>query len=221
MCALALVLAGLVPAHAQQDRESALGAQMAAEIRKQMSVVSDPATRLYISELVTKLAGRDYPITLEVIDTHSSDEPTEPLWLVGHYVFVPTALIRNARDESELAGMLAHTLAHESRRDWIRFDSAGPIPLYVIGREGTLKNEFNADAEAARSMQKAGYDPAALLRYVSRLHASDTGRIAALEKVVQDLRAPTDTVVDTSGFQRIQEKYRPVERPRVRPTLLR
>ena len=223
MCALALVIAALVPAQAQQDREAALGAQMAAQLRERMPVVNDTGTRFYVSELVTKLAGRDYPITLEIVDTHSSDEPTEPLWLIGHYVFIPTALIRDVRDESELAGMLAHTLAHESRRDWIRVENSVTMRLYMIGSEGPVpmqiplgfrrdpRVEYDADAGAVKAMQKAGYDPAALLRYVSRLHASDTNRIEALGNVIQEMPAASPAVLDTSGFQRIQQKYRPAD----------
>ena len=237
MCAVALVVVALVPLWAQDTREALVGAQMAKELRKQMPIVKEPATRLYISELVSKLAGRDYPIDLEIIDSRSGGEPSEPLWIIGHYVFVPTALIRNARDESELAGMLAHTLAHEANHDSLRVDRGvggiATIPLYAIGSEASFRMniriaqrnetlEIVADAVAAKSMQKSGYDPAALLRYVTREHGDEAERIAALEKSLQELQARPATVLDTSTFQRIQEKYPPPDKPRTSvPTLLR
>jgi len=205
---------------------------MSQEIVKSATLIPDPAVRAYVSELATKLGGRNLLLTLQVTDTDRG-RSHEPIWLPGGYMFISADLIRAARTESEFAGMMAHALAHEVGDDSRRIAETTPmgtIPFVFVGsadgsefmpRAYTARArpfELEADASAARMMLAAGYDPIALFDYLSRVEPRDNERMEALTKAIADLTPPPDpVVVDSSDFRKIQERL--TKPPRVRPTI--
>ncbi len=103
--------------------------------------VSDPAVNVYIDRLGQRLAGQlnqvDWKFAVIRDDTGGSTH--EPLSLPGGYIFIPASLIESANDEAELAGMLAHSMAHIANRDSMRMAAAeqaaspSSIPLIAVG----------------------------------------------------------------------------------------
>jgi predicted Zn-dependent protease len=224
------ISAQMPPPDAQQ---AALGAQMSAEIAKSATLIPDPFVRAYVSELASRLAGRNLLLTLQVMDSDQG-RTHEPIWLPGGYMFVSADLIRSARNESEFAGMVAHALAHEIGDDPRRIAEAlrpWAIPLYMAGSAadgpafaplGYMARarpfELAADASAARMMLAAGYDPVALFDYLSRVGPRDNERVDALTKAIAELAPPRDAVVvDSSDFRNVQERL--AKSPHIRPTL--
>jgi predicted Zn-dependent protease len=196
-------------------KEAALGEQMSRSIRAQARIVQDPAVRGYVSRLATRLAGPNVLLTLDVTDD-DQNLTHEPLWLPGGYVFVSGALIRTARDESEFAGMFAHALAHEIGHDTARMSADAIAPVFVAGSPlpqalaaRRRPFELEADALAVRMTAAVGYDPEAFARYISRVDAADTERIAALRKAIRELPAQEVAVIDSSEFQRVRERLMP------------
>src|ERR1035438_3249034 len=142
-------------------------------------------------------AARDLAYTFELVD----DDQTwihEAAAFPGGPVFVPSSLILAAADEDELAGMLAHAIAHIALRQFTREQTKGQIvkyatiPLIYMGgwngyaiRQGAAlavpigflafqrKNELESDQVAARILAAAGYDPQALARYIERVQPAD------------------------------------------------
>ena len=115
----------------------------------------------------------------------------------GGFLFVPASLILAVKDEDELAGMLAHAIAHVASRDGARqatraeLVNGSNVPIIYMGgwtdyaiRQGQSlavpigflqmwrKCELDADRLAASKMPAAGYDPGALARYIDREQAS-------------------------------------------------
>jgi len=151
----------------------------------------------------------------------------------GGILFVPASLILAAKDEDELAGMLAHAIAHVASRDGARqatraqlMDIAMPAP-YMGGWTMELgllrmwrKRELDADRLAASKMAAAGYDPGALARYLDREQASydeyspkmysmlprRAQRIEAIQSVIDTLPARTYPARD--AFSAFQEQVR-------------
>jgi predicted Zn-dependent protease len=217
LAALATALAAQAPS--ADSKEAALGAQMSAEIAKGATLIPDPYVRAYVSELAAKLAGRNLLLTLQITDSDRG-RTHEPIWLPGGYMFISADLIRAARSESELAGMLSHALAHEVANDPRRIAETSPaeIPIYLgnmpdeaLAPRGYTARvrpfELEADASAARMMLAAGYDPVALLDYLSRIEPRDNERMDALTKAIAELALPSEpVVVDSSGFRKIQER---------------
>jgi predicted Zn-dependent protease len=155
-----------------KEKELALGAALASEFRKHSTVVSDPRPEA----LVRKLAGdfSPYPWRVEVVAENLGGSTHEPTYFPGGYLFVPEALLTAARDEAELAAMLAHGMAHVIERHALRHSTGipafigagGPLPLGMSREQREW--EGAADRRAVALLTAAGYDPAALKAYIGR-----------------------------------------------------
>jgi hypothetical protein len=103
-----------------REKEAALGAQLAAQVRSQSSVIDDARIGGYVARVGNKLAAalpdRGIQHTFTVVDRNLGGSTNEPLALPGGYVFVPANLLLAARSEDELSGMLAHAIAHIAAR---------------------------------------------------------------------------------------------------------
>lgn len=182
------------------EKEKALGAQLAAEYRRQAREIDAPPVNAYLDELGQRLAAQSpatgFTYTFELVDddqTWIHEAPAFP----GGPVFVPASLVLAAADEDELAGMLAHAIAHIATRQQTRELTKGQIvnqatiPLinmggpsgYAIRQGATLlplafvafqrKGELESDQIAVRILASAGYPPQALARYIERVQPPD------------------------------------------------
>jgi predicted Zn-dependent protease len=215
-----------------QEKEAALGAGLAKDILRRTTPIESSTVREYVTSLGRQLAsqlpdtGLNWTFT-PVLDAEGG-RTNEPIAVPGGFVFVSARLILEARDEAEFAGMLAHAMVHVSERHGFRaatrgqIANLGSIPLIFVGGwaspVGFLKSyqpfELEADRLAVRMMDDAGYDPAALLRYLDR-SSPPADRRAALEQAIQAL-PPATYSSPNEEFQGIQEEVRrlmPVRRP--------
>src|ERR1035437_5130373 len=183
------------------EKEKALGAQLAAEYRRQARVLDSTSVNAYLDELGQRLAAQPpatgFTYTFELVD----DDETwihEAAAFPGGPVFVPASLILAAADEDELAAMLAHAIAHIATRQETRQMTRGQMmnqasmPLIMMGgwngyaiRQGSAlavplgflsfqrKNELESDQLAVGILAAAGYDPQALARYIERVQPAD------------------------------------------------
>jgi len=177
------------------EKERGLGAQLAQHYRKEATVLESPALLGRIEAIAGTLIPADskFTYTFALVD---STEKEEPVTLPGGFVFVPSGLIRAAQHTDELAGMLAHSIAHIEARHGTKqatkseMLNQATIPLIYIGglpgnavplglQEFVRKQDLEADQLAARMMQSHGYSPARLAGYVERLQPGSP-RSAAL-----------------------------------------
>ena len=105
------------------EKEAALGAQLALQIRRQTTPLGINRVDNYVEGLGRQLAAQ-MPNAPEnwnftVIRDPRGGSLHEPLSLSGGYIFVPAQLIPAAENEAEFAGMLAHSVAHVAERQWI------------------------------------------------------------------------------------------------------
>jgi membrane-associated protease RseP (regulator of RpoE activity) len=90
----------------------------------------------------------------------------------GVTVTVNAGVIDYARDDAELAAVLAHEFAHNILRHRLRLNSAGVSRGFLgIGRDSRAirETEIEADRLSVYLMERAGYDPAAAVRLWTRL----------------------------------------------------
>ena len=161
------------------DREAAVGAQLAAEIRRQTTVLDVPGVHEYVQcvarRIETHLPDAERGWELSLIQDDSGGSTREPLAIPRRRLFVSAHLLLAVRNEAELAGMLAQAMARGTET---RAGSA-PVWIGVLGSDdrelapiGNLKrireSRLRADSRATAIMAAAGYDPAALVDYIGR-----------------------------------------------------
>jgi predicted Zn-dependent protease len=182
------------------EKERALGEQLAKEYRAQATLIEQPDLRSRIEALGRSLLPPDsnFRYTFEL--TASDDTLLqEPAAFPGGFVFIPSGLILAAQNNDELAGMIAHAIAHiEARHGTKRATKTqiveqAAVPLIYMGgwtgyamRQnmalsiplGMLKSvraqELDADLIAARLMSAAGFQPAHLAHYIERVQPADS-----------------------------------------------
>lgn len=96
--------------------EQELGRKFEVLVRSRMPLIEDPEVKTYIQSLVSRLEKamppQPFPFNANVV-LH----PTMNAFAVpGGYVFVHTGLVMQLEHEAELAGVLAHEMAHVTQR---------------------------------------------------------------------------------------------------------
>ena len=97
------------------EKEIQLGAQYAQQIEQTARLVEDPVVNEYVDglgQLIVKNSDAKVPFVIRVLDS----EEVNAFALPGGYFFVNKGLILEAEDEAELAGVMAHEIAHVTAR---------------------------------------------------------------------------------------------------------
>src|SRR5512146_1395032 len=188
------------------ENEIALGKQLAQEVERQGKIIDDPIIAEYVNRVGQNLVRNSdakVPFTIKVLDS----EEVNAFALPGGFFFVNSGLILKAESEAELAGVMAHEIAHVAARHGTRQATRGEIinyatiPLIFMGgwtgyaiRQGVsvaiplgfLKFsrgfEREADMLGLQYMYKAGYDPTAMVDFFEKLQTTEKhqpGTIAA------------------------------------------
>src|SRR6202007_2885757 len=152
------------------------------------------------------------PFTIKVIDS----EDVNAFALPGGFFFVNSGLILKADSEAELAGVMAHEIAHVAARHGTRQATRGEIanlatiPLIFMGgwdgygiRQaasimvpvGFLKFsrgfESEADMLGLEYMYKTGYDPTAFVDFFEKIETLEKRKPGTVSKVFST-HPPTD-----------------------------
>ena len=192
------------------DKEIALGRQYSAEVERQLKLVNDPVVTEYVNRVaqnIVRNSDAKVPFTVKVVD---SDE-VNAFALPGGFLYVNTAVLTAADEEAELAGVLAHEIAHVaarhaaesmSKQNAVGLASIGLV--FVGGAAGvgareaaglglpltflkfTRSQEAEADYLGAQYMWKAGYDPSAMLSFFEKLQAKEKANRATVSTLFTD-----------------------------------
>src|ERR687894_742924 len=113
------------------EKEVALGRQLAAEVDRQAKFVDDPTVTEYVNRVGQNLvlhSDAKIPFTIKVID---SDE-VNAFALPGGFFFVNRGLILAADNEAELAGVMAHEIAHVAARHAMENQAKATLAEYGL-----------------------------------------------------------------------------------------
>src|ERR1700758_3878815 len=108
------------------EKEIALGKQLAQEVERQAKIIDDPVIAEYVNRVgqnIVRNSDAKVPFTIKVVDT----EEVNAFALPGGFFFVNSGLILKAESESELAGVMAHEIAHVAARHGTRQATRGEI----------------------------------------------------------------------------------------------
>jgi hypothetical protein len=98
------------------EHEIAMGKQYAQQVEQTSRMVDDPVVLEYVNRTGQNLVNNSdckVPFTIKVIDT----DEVNAMALPGGFFYVNSGLILRAQEESELAGVMAHEIAHVSADD--------------------------------------------------------------------------------------------------------
>jgi hypothetical protein len=188
------------------EGEIRMGKQYAQMVESSSKMVTDPVITEYVNRIGQNLvrnSDAQVPFTIKVID---ADE-INAFALPGGFFYVNTGLILAADEEAELAGVMAHEIAHvcarHATRSLTRYQWAniGTIPLIFVGggigyavRSAaglalpmsflTFSREFEAQADylGLQYMYKAGYDPNAFIAFFEKIQAQEKKKPGTLSK---------------------------------------
>src|ERR1700686_124257 len=108
------------------EKEIALGKGLANEVERSAKIIDDPVISEYVNRVGQNLVRNSdakVPFTIKVIDS----EDVNAFALPGGFFFVNSGLILKADNEAELAGVMAHEIAHVAARHGTRQATRGEI----------------------------------------------------------------------------------------------
>ena len=99
-----------------QNDEAQIGRAIMRDIRQSGQVIEDPLITEYVNEIGNRIGAQsndgDFSFTFFVID----DPRINAFALPGGYIGIHTGLLEATRSEDELAGVIAHEIAHVTQR---------------------------------------------------------------------------------------------------------
>jgi predicted Zn-dependent protease len=191
-----------------QEKEMQIGRQLAMEVEQQAKMVDDPIVTEYINRVGQNIvlhSDAKVPFTIKVID---SDE-VNAFALPGGYFFVNKGLILAADNEAELAGVMAHEIAHVAARHAMENQGKGTFLQYGLlagillsgGIAGSvLQNtagltqalafskfsrsaEVEADKLGVQYLYASGYDPTAMSTMFEKLASQNKKKPGTIAKL--------------------------------------
>lgn len=203
------------------EKEIALGRQLAAEVERQVKLVDNPIINEFVNRVGQNLvrnSDAQVPFTFKVIE----DDTINAFALPGGFVFVNTGVILSADDEAELAGVMAHEIAHVTARHGTENQTKGQIinlatiPLVFLGgmagygiRQAAgfaipmqfMKFSRGAEEEAdylgIQYAYKTGYDPGAAVSFFQKVQARETAKPGTISSLFMSHPPTEDRIKKT------------------------
>lgn len=199
------------------EKEVRLGRELAAEVDRQAKFIDDPVITEYVNRVgqnVVLHSDAKVPFTIKVID---SDE-VNAFALPGGFFYVNKGLVLAADNEAELAGVMAHEIAHVAARHALENNKKAELTQYAIlipaiifggglgqliyqgggfaALLGFMKFSRGAEEEAdklgVQYMYAAGYDPTAMATMFEKLEAKNKKKPGFISKLFATHPAPPE-----------------------------
>lgn len=183
-----------------------MGKQYSQMVDSSSKFVTDPVVTEYVNRLGQNLvrnSDAQVPFSFKIIDS----DVVNAMSLPGGFVYVDSATILAADGEAELAGVMAHEIAHVCARHATRqltrsqYANFATIPLIFVGggigyaayeAAGlalpltflSFQRSFEAEADylGLQYMYKAGYDPQSFVSFFEKLQAMEKQKPGTLSK---------------------------------------
>ncbi len=190
------------------DTDIKIGKQYAMMVEQNAKMIQDPVITEYVNRIGQNLVRNSdakVPFTIKVIDS----DQINAFALPGGFFYVNSGLILAADGEAELAGVMAHEIAHVCARHATRemtranYAQIATTPLmFVINSWGVYEAtnialglampmafmkfsrsfESEADYLGLEYMYKAGYDPQSFISFFEKVEAKEKKQPGILSK---------------------------------------
>ncbi len=215
-------------------QERQLGLRLAREVEREVPILYDPVVSEYVNRMGQNLVrqiGSQMAFTIKVIDSPDVNAFALP----GGFLFVNTGMVRSAHSEAELAGVLAHEIAHVVARHGTRQATRSQIleytkvPLVFLGGwagflagmamdtavpEGLFRFSRGMEREADRLglhyLYQSGYDPVAFIDFFERMQISEKEKKGAVARLFSSHPLTRDRI--RRAQKEIQKEFTPRNR---------
>ena len=199
------------------EKEVRQGREAAAEVDRQAKFIDDPVITEYVNRVGQNIvlhSDAKVPFTIKVID---SDE-VNAFALPGGFFYVNKGLLLAADNEAELAGVMAHEIAHVAARHAVEnqakaslleyaalgasiflggipgmiYQNTAGIGLLGIFMKFSRSAEEEADKLGVQYMYAAGYDPGAMATMFEKLEAKNKKKPGFISRAFSTHPAPPD-----------------------------
>jgi predicted Zn-dependent protease len=191
------------------QKQIALGKQAAQEVERSARFVNDPAITGYVNKVGQNLVRNSdarVPFTIKVIDS----DAVNAFALPGGFFYVNSGLILRADNEAQLAGVMAHEIAHvaachgakQATKATLAQLAMIPVAIFLpYGWAGygiyeginiavpiaflrfSRGAERQADYLGLQYMYKAGYDPNDFVSFFEKIEAEDRRHPGTIPKI--------------------------------------
>jgi beta-barrel assembly-enhancing protease len=205
------------------ERQVEMGKQYSNQVEATSKLITDPEVTEYINRVGQNLVRNSdsmVPFTIKVIDS----DDVNAFALPGGFFYIDSGLILAAENEAELAGVMAHEIAHVAACHMARQTTRGKlmnmasIPLMMIGgpigyagyEALTLAMPFSymkfsrhfeseADYLGVQYMYKAGYDPQALTAFFEKIKVIEKANDGVVAKAFRTHPQTRDRIQKTQA----------------------
>jgi beta-barrel assembly-enhancing protease len=188
------------------EGQVARGRVYAQQIESQIKLVNDPVVTEYVNRIGQNLvrnSDAQVPFTIKVIDS----DVVNAMALPGGFFYVNSGLILAADEEAEMAGVMAHEIAHVAAchygREMTRANLLQMMSIPFIFMGGAIgyagyeamglgipltflhfSRGFEAEADylGIEYMYRAGYDPSAFVSFFEKVQAMEKKKPGTLSK---------------------------------------
>jgi predicted Zn-dependent protease len=201
------------------EGQVASGRQYAQQIESQIKLINDPVITEYVNRVGQNLvrnSDAQVPFTIKVIDS----DVVNAMALPGGFFYVNSGLILAADEEAEMAGVMAHEIAHVAAchygREMTRANLLQLASLPAIFMGGALgygiyqglglaipltflhfSRGFEAEADylGIEYIYRAGYDPSAFVSFFEKIQAMEKKKPGTLSKAFDTHPQTPDRIV--------------------------
>lgn len=214
------------------EQDVQLGKEAAAQIERQVTVINDAQLNAWVNRMAQKLVARPeagkFPYTFKVVN----DKSINAFALPGGPAYLHTGLISAADNEAQVAGVLAHEIAHVALRHGTAQVTKGQALQLIAGLGGAVLGgggsmlgqlaqlgvglgansllmkfsrgaESDADLLGARMMAGAGYDPVEMARFFQKLEEQEKASGRSAPQFLSDHPSPGNRVKAVSAEVRL------------------
>ena len=209
------------------EEEHRLGRQVAARLAGNFGIWNNPDWTLYLNlvgrGLVPYSEGADIKYRFAILKVDEINAYSAP----AGYIFITRGMLKNLNSEAELAGVLAHEIAHVARKHVVKelqksnlykteaskaihaatvdADSQELIEKVndqifdlLINKGFSKQDEYDADQTGARNAWKMGYNPLGLRDFLTTLESQEQN--SAMQRLMKTHPAPEKRLKELDKF---------------------
>ena len=206
------------------EKQIAMGKEFAQQVETSSKLITDPVITEYVNRIgqnIVRNSDAQVPFTIKVIDS----DDVNAFALPGGFFYVNSGVILAASNEAELAGVMAHEIAHvaacHAAREQTRAQLANlaSLPLIFVGGgigmyamqtaagfmvpAAFMKFSRNFEAEAdylgLQYLYKSGYDPQAFTSFFEKVESMEKKKPGFMDKAFGSHPQTPDRIAKTQA----------------------